>query len=124
MKHGGQPTTQELMKTPEFYEEMLLLTAQELIAQLMSDQEVSKADLARALNKTKAHVTSLLSDGRNLTLKSLANVCYHLGAEVKLDTQPLSHTISGESIYYKHSQEGAAFAAPYFLDPGYHTYLH
>ena len=93
--------TKKIMKTPEFYEEMLLLNAQELIAQLMNERDVSKADLARSLKKSKAHITSLLDDGRNLTLKSLAKVCYHLGAEVKIDAVALSHSMTKENNTYK-----------------------
>lgn len=115
MTHRSEQTTQGLMGTPEFYEEMLLLNAQELVAQLMQDRDVSKADLARKLKKTKAHITSLLSDGRNLTLKSLARICYHLGSEVKLATQAFEPVIqNNESSSYLENKIGAVNTAPSF----------
>lgn len=69
-----------------FYEELTLLKAQEKIAELMENNSVSKAELAKRLNQSKAHVTELLSEGRNLTLKTFARVCFHLNTEIDFKT--------------------------------------
>lgn len=71
---------------PLFYEELTILKAQETIAKLMKDSNVSKAKLAKSLKQSKAHVTELLSDGRNLTLRTFARVCFHLKAEIDFQT--------------------------------------
>ena len=65
-----------------FYEELAILKAQETIAELMKDSGTTRTELAKALNQSKAHVTELLSDGRNLTLRTFGRVCFHLKAEV------------------------------------------
>jgi transcriptional regulator with XRE-family HTH domain len=81
-----------LMEDPEFRRllsiEALAAEASELIAKLMTEQNVSKADLARRLKKSRAWVTQLLSGKANMTVRTLAEVVYTLDAEVKLHAQP------------------------------------
>ena len=67
--------------------EALVAEATELIARLMAEQNVSKADLARRLKKSRAWVTQLLSGKANMTVRTLAEVVYTLDAEVKLHAQ-------------------------------------
>ncbi len=78
-----------LMENPEFRRllsiEALVADASEVIASLMADQNMTKADLARRLNKSRAWVTQLLSGKANMTVRTLAEVVYALGAEVKLN---------------------------------------
>ena len=66
-----------------FYEEFTVLVAQEKIAKLMEEQKISKTELAKKLNQSKAHITGLLSDGHNLTLKTFGRVCFHLNAKIE-----------------------------------------
>lgn len=75
---------------PEIFEEMTLLRAQTAIGQAMKMHGISKSELARKLGKSRSAVTRLLSDGRNLTLKSLGHILYVLGEEVLIQTQPIS----------------------------------
>lgn len=83
-----------LMEDPEFRRllaiEALVAESSEVIARLMAEQNVSKADLARRLNKSRAWVTQLLSGKANMTVRTLAEVVYALDAEVKLHAQPPS----------------------------------
>ena len=80
-----------LMEDPEFRRllsiEALVAEASEVIARLMAEQNVSKADLARRLNKSRAWVTQLLSGKANMTVRTLAEVVNTLDAEVKLHTR-------------------------------------
>jgi transcriptional regulator with XRE-family HTH domain len=89
-----------LMEDPEFRRllsiEALVAEASEVIARLMAEQNVSKADLARRLNKSRAWVTQLLNGKANMTVRTLAEVVYALHAEVKLNTQPASWKMAGE----------------------------
>ena len=89
-----------LMEDPEFRRllsiEALVAEASEAIAKLMAEQKVSKADLARRLNKSRAWVTQLLSGKANMTVRTLAEVVYTLDAEVKLHAQPPSWKRAGK----------------------------
>ena len=80
-----------LMEDPEFRRllsvESLAAEASEVIARLMAEQNLSKADLARRLNKSRAWVTQLLSGKANMTVRTLAEVAHTLGAQVKLHAQ-------------------------------------
>jgi len=81
-----------LMEDPEFRRlltiEALVTEASEMIARLMAERNVSRADLARKLNKSRAWVTQLLSGKADVTIRTLGEVVYALGAEVKLNAQP------------------------------------
>jgi antitoxin component HigA of HigAB toxin-antitoxin module len=73
-----------LMSDPEFRKLLAvesLAAAAEIIAQMMADQGLSKADLARRLNKSRSWVTQLLSGGRNMTVRTLAEVVHARGGE-------------------------------------------
>lgn len=86
---------ERLMESPEFRKlyaiEGLVTEAGELIARLMEEQKVSRAELARRLGRSRAYVTQMLRGTTNLTLRTLAEVAYALGAEVKLKAVPLEH---------------------------------
>ena len=82
----------------DFYEEFTVLVAQEKIAKLMEEQKISKTKLAKLLNQSKAHVTGLLSDGRNLTLKTFGRVCFYLNAKIE-DFEMSSIRVNNKNIY-------------------------
>lgn len=67
----------------ESHEEWAILLAQEKIAELMEQNKINKSELAKRLKQSKAHVTGLLSHGRNLTLRSFAKICFHLSANIE-----------------------------------------
>jgi transcriptional regulator with XRE-family HTH domain len=91
-----------LMEDPEFRRllsiEALVAEASEAIAKLMAEQNVSKADLARRLNKSRAWVTQLLSGKANMTIRTLAEAVYVLDAELKLHAQPPSWKMAGKPL--------------------------
>lgn len=84
---------EDLMKDPGFRKafslEKATLDAAELIAKLMDDKDMSKADLARHLGKSRAWVTQLLSGKENLTVRTLAEILYALGYELDLGMHSL-----------------------------------
>ena len=96
-----------LMEDSEFRRllsvEALVADAAEVIARLMAEQNLSKADLARRLNKSRAWVTQLLSGKANMTVRTLAKVVHTLGAEMKLQAQPLSCEASGKQLGRGHA---------------------
>jgi len=83
---------EKLMEDPEFRRiyaiEGLVADAPELVARLMAEARVNKAELARRLSKSRAYITQLLGGRVNMTVRTLAEVSYALGAEVKLDARP------------------------------------
>lgn len=89
-----------LMQDPEFRRllalESLVAEGSELIAKLMNERKLSKADLARRLNKSRAWVTQLLNGKSNITIRTLAEVAYALEAEVKLHAQPPDWRSAGQ----------------------------
>lgn len=92
-----------LMQDPEFRKqvsaETLVAEASELIAKLMAKENMSKADLARRLNRSRAWVTQLLSGRANMTIRTLAEVSFALGAEVKLSGQsPPDSSFAGPTL--------------------------
>ena len=84
---------ERLMQDAEFRRlfaiEGLVTDAAELVARLMEKRKVKKAELAKRLGKSRSYVTQLLSGSTNMTVRTLAEVVYALGAEVKLEA--LSH---------------------------------
>lgn len=89
-----------MMEDPGFRKqvtvESLVTEAAEVVAKLMSERGVSKAELARKLGKSRAWVTQLLSGEANMTVRTLAEVVYALDAEVKLETVAPSWMKGGE----------------------------
>jgi len=63
-------------------QEELLVDAQEEIAIAMSREHVSKAELAKRLGRSRPFVTQILNSGRNLTLRTWADIATALGHRV------------------------------------------
>jgi len=74
---------EEFVADPErrrLYErEALAFDASEMIAVLMEQRNVNKAQLARAIGKSRAFVTQLLSGSRNMTIHTLSDLGFALG---------------------------------------------
>jgi transcriptional regulator with XRE-family HTH domain len=91
----------ELMLDPEFRKhyaiEGFIGDTAELIWQLLVRQNMKQADLARLLNKTPAFVSQLLNGKANMTIRTLAEVVYALGATVKIEAHDES-TSSCETV--------------------------
>ena len=90
-----------LMESPEYRRlyaiEGLVTDAAELVARLMEEQGVTKAELARRLGKSRARITQLLSGKANMTIRTFAELAYVLGAEVDLAVQPRGKSKERES---------------------------
>jgi len=76
------------MSDPEFRrllaQEELILEVTETLCELLEKENVSRKDLADRLGKTKGFVSQLLNGGRNLTLRTVADILYVLGYKVTL----------------------------------------
>lgn len=61
----------------------------DMISVYMDDCSMKKAELARKLGKSRAFVSKVLAgDAHNMTLKTLANLIYHLGARLEYKVVP------------------------------------
>ena len=79
------------MEDPEFRRmmasESLVEDAAELVARRMKEENVSKADLARKLGKSRAWVTQILAGSANMTIRTLAELMFALDSEVSLSAK-------------------------------------
>jgi DNA-binding phage protein len=78
-----------------YEQERLLVEATELIANAMETTQMKRGELARRLGRSKAYVTQILSGNRNLTLRTVADVCWALNCRVVMQSQPLAATECG-----------------------------
>src|SRR6185437_7254082 len=76
-----------------YQQEELLLEVTELLASVMEDNNVSKAELARRIGKSKAFVTQCLCGSQNLTLRTLADLFLALGYRMQLGAVPTSQYV-------------------------------
>jgi len=91
---------EEAEGTFEYKLEGLELEVTERILQAMEEQGISRSELARRLNVSKAAVSKLLNDGSNMTLKRLLAVAEALGHELRVDLQPPARRIEEKVVQY------------------------
>lgn len=96
-------TYEILLEKPEnrrlWAQEGLVLEGSELVARLMNESGVTRSELAKRIGKTRSYVTQLLSGSRNMTLRTLADIAFALGAEVKMEAVPIEQpsAVNGDS---------------------------
>ena len=69
--------------------ERFTVWALEEIAEAMQQNGLSKADLARALGTSRAHITQALSGSRNVTVATLADLAWASGIRLCVKKEPL-----------------------------------
>lgn len=75
-------------RTAVFAEEAAVVEVQSLLHQLMEDKGWSRADLARAMNVSRARVTQIFSDEcKNLTVRLLARAMIALDEEFTISVK-------------------------------------
>ncbi len=88
METNAKSSSEKLVSTPEgrrlLEQELLIGYATDLVAQLLEQRRVSRAELARRIGKSKAFVTQILQGRRNMTLRTLADLAWALGSRVEL----------------------------------------
>jgi len=93
-EQGFSPLVRWVKSSPEvtrwYLRETLKVDTSELIWARMEAARVSKAELAKRLGCSKAHVTQLLNGSRNMTLQTLQDIAIALGcrADVRLVKLP------------------------------------
>jgi transcriptional regulator with XRE-family HTH domain len=78
--------TQWINKSQErkraYAQERLIVDVTEAIYERLAAAGLTKADLARELPSSRSHISQLLSGGRNMTLRTLADMGHILGCKV------------------------------------------
>jgi transcriptional regulator with XRE-family HTH domain len=69
-------------------QERLLVEVSELLVQVMSAENISRAQLARRLGKSKAFVTQVLRGNQNMTLRTITDLFGAMNYEVSLSSAP------------------------------------
>jgi len=81
------------MGDPEFRrllsQEELILEVTETLCGLLETEKISRKELADRLGKSKGFVSQLLNGGRNLTLRTVADILHVLGYKVSLTPQKI-----------------------------------
>ncbi|MBQ6452956.1 MAG: helix-turn-helix transcriptional regulator [Coriobacteriales bacterium] len=91
----------DLMATPDMMFEELVLDITSEISQIMSEQDVSRSELARRIGCKPPHVTRMLQGGDNFTLRTLTRIAHALQMELRCTMAPMGsvtrfvHTIDG-----------------------------
>lgn len=75
-------------------QERLIMQATEAIASLLSEQDVSRAELARRIGKSPAFITKLLRGDNNFTLRTLSDVLFALNRSTHLALGGIGEEIS------------------------------
>jgi hypothetical protein len=71
-------------------QERLIFEATEKLYGLMEDSSLSKSDLARTLNTSRAYITQTFNGNRNLTLRTLSDFAWACGHRITIDLEPLA----------------------------------
>jgi transcriptional regulator with XRE-family HTH domain len=67
-----------------FAQEDLILEVTETLCELLEQEKISRKELADRLGKTKGFISQLLGGGRNLTLRTVADILHVLGYRASL----------------------------------------
>ena len=70
--------------------ERAYMEAYMLIIRLMDEKGVSKAELARRLGRSRPYVTKLLNGSTNMTIRTIADVLFHLGYRLEVSESKLA----------------------------------
>jgi hypothetical protein len=73
----------------EILSESALAMAQATIQNAMDEAKLSKADLARKIDRPRSYVTRILNGSHNLTVKTMARTLLACGYELQLGLTPI-----------------------------------
>ena len=65
-------------------QEDLIMDVTENFCALLEEEKINKSTLAKIMGKTKGYISQLLNGGKNLTLRSMADVAFSLGYIVRV----------------------------------------
>ena len=73
----------------EVLEESALAMAQATIQNAMDEASISKADLARSMDRQRSFITRMLSGHHNLTVKTMARSLLACGYQIEFGVAPI-----------------------------------
>lgn len=79
-------------------QEELILEITEALIEALESEGISKTDLASRLGKTKGFVSQILTGGRNLTLRTIADVADALGYRIDITCEKIREKETGSII--------------------------
>jgi transcriptional regulator with XRE-family HTH domain len=93
---------EKLTKTPDgmrlYQQERAIQELTDLVCELMDEQHVTRADLARRLGKTPGYITQLLDGRANMTIRTIADVLHALNRALHFQDGPVRATVSPSPI--------------------------
>ncbi|HVJ04494.1 MAG TPA: hypothetical protein VM578_02350 [Candidatus Saccharimonadales bacterium] len=92
-----------------FQQEALIVEVTELISSIMEENDITKAQLARKLKKSKAFVTQCLSGEQNLTLRTVADFFTALQYQAQFGAVPSSSNQTAKVVHRLYSVGGWAY---------------
>ncbi len=73
----------------EFERERLMVWTLDALAELIQEADISRADLARKLGTSRAHVTQVFAGSRNVTLSTISDFAWACGKRAVVKFEPL-----------------------------------
>lgn len=80
----GQWTNRSIENAKLVAQELLITEVTEAIWKAMEEAGVNKTELANRMGATKGYVSQVLSGSRNMTLRTLSDICFALGKKPAL----------------------------------------
>ncbi|WP_419660734.1 hypothetical protein Dvar_11380 [Desulfosarcina variabilis str. Montpellier] len=85
---SNKTINEQWMEDPEFErlmaQEDFIMEVTESFCDILQDENVKKNKLAVMLGKTKGYISQILGGGRNLTLRTMADIAFVLGYEIEI----------------------------------------
>ena len=97
---------------PEFLTEEAILDFTEKLVTKMEELKVSRTELAKRLNVSKAFVTKLLNGNPNMTIKTMVSISNVLGCKLNLDISSKEHRPSRKLAVLQEKAEPISMAKP------------
>ncbi len=87
----GLTKTKEGMRL--YQQERAIQDLTDLVCEVMEEENVSRAELARRIGKTKGYITQLLDGRTNMTVRTISDVFTVLNRAVHFQDGPLDATV-------------------------------
>jgi transcriptional regulator with XRE-family HTH domain len=78
-------------------QEDFIMEVTENFCKVLNEEHISRSRLAILMGKTKGFISQVLNGGRNLTLRSLADLAFALGYTVSISLVKKEHKIKTDS---------------------------
>jgi transcriptional regulator with XRE-family HTH domain len=73
-------------------QEKLILEVTEALSEAIEERGITRSEVAKRLGKTKGFVSQLLAGGRNLTLRTVADIADAIGISLRVEVQRAEST--------------------------------